>query len=230
MKKGNPVKETKGTGTIDTFTYTSAGNLIAWLVKSVDPKQIPNASDKIYDLLADEFRLREDSSSVTIFKFLKSCKDKEIFDKLVEYFRYLIDIDNSNIKGMADLLMLVFESSFSGCEVQMDLVGIWYETIQHLDPEIQKLMLYRTKVSQERRFELNRISVSKEYEEFRFELRSDYERIAVQGYCENCKSMQNVALHYLELIRFSRTDNIDIRVDCRACNTKDILLISNFYS
>jgi hypothetical protein len=74
MKRGESVKETKGTGMIDTFTYTPAGSLIAWLIKSMDPKHLPNANNRIYKILTDGFKLRDDSISITIFKFLERCK------------------------------------------------------------------------------------------------------------------------------------------------------------
>jgi hypothetical protein len=150
-----------------------------------------------------------------------------MFGKLVEYFHYFVHLDNSNIKSIADLLAHIFESSFGGSEVQVELLRTWYETIQDLKPDARKLMLYRTKVSLERRFENNQINPSKQYEEFRFKLRSDYNKIAVPGYCETCKRMKSIALPYLKLTNILTSGNYDIRIKCPVCNTKDSLLISN---
>ena len=61
-------------------------------------------SSEIYDLLVKAFKVREDSSSITIFGFLKKRKDNEIFDKLAEHIHYRINFDNPNIKRvMTDL-------------------------------------------------------------------------------------------------------------------------------
>jgi hypothetical protein len=87
-------------------------------------------------------------------------------------------------------------------------------------------VLYKIKTSLENRFEDTQEELSRKYEDFRFKMRSNYEHIAVQGYCENCKCQQNFALHYSELTKFSRTDT-DIRVNCDICKAKDSLLISN---
>jgi hypothetical protein len=223
MKKGEPTKEARGTGMIDTFTYTPAGILIAWLIEGLNP----NANNRIYEILTDGFKSRDYSSSITIFKFLGRCRYMGMFGKSVEYFYYLVHLDNSNIKNIADLLTNIFDSSFGGSEVQTELLRIWYETIQDLEPDVQKLMLYRTKMSLERRFENNQINPSKQYEEFRFKLRSDFDKIAIPGYCETCKCMQNIALPYLELTNILTSGNYDIRIKYPVCNTKDSLLISN---
>jgi hypothetical protein len=71
----------------------------------------------------------------------------------------------------------------------------------------------------ENRFEDIQEELSRKYEDFRFKMRSNYEHIAVQGYCEKCKCQQNFALHYSELTKFSRT-NTDIRVNCDICKAK----------
>jgi hypothetical protein len=47
------------------------------------PKQLQNASSEIYDLLVNAFKVRDDSSSITIFRFLQKRKDYDIFDKRI---------------------------------------------------------------------------------------------------------------------------------------------------
>jgi hypothetical protein len=91
-----------------------------------------------------------------------------------------------------------------------------YETLEELNEEVRKLILYSLKISAEKKFENKQEDLTREYEEFRFNLRTDYELIAVQGYCENCKDTQNLALHYKDLT--SR------KVNCPSCNTKQMAL------
>ena len=68
---------------------------------------------------------------------------------------------------------------------------------------------------------------TREYEEFRFESRNDYEHVAIQGYCENCKIKQNLKLHYLDLRRISINDNK--RVDCPVCKSNKSVAIPKLY-
>jgi hypothetical protein len=105
--------------------------------------------------------------------------------------------------------------------LEADLLNTIYETINELDGQVKKLFLYRMKMSTENNFEnrLENIGTeldSKEYEEFRFNLREDYERIAIRDYCENCKSNQNMVLHYSGLI--SPTAHYNITAKCSNCN------------
>lgn len=85
------------------------------------PKQLQNTSSEIYDLLVKAFKVREDSSSITIFGFLKKRKANEIFDKLPEHIHYRINFDNPNIKRvMTDLLLSIFDSGFTSSQEQME--------------------------------------------------------------------------------------------------------------
>jgi len=63
--------------------------------------------------------------------------------------------------------------------------------------------IYRLKMIAEEHFENNQEDLTREYEEFRFESRNDYEHIAIQCYCENCEIKQNMKLRYLDLRNIS---------------------------
>jgi hypothetical protein len=224
------VKELKGTGIIDTFTYTPAGYLFAWLLKRSNPEQRQNANNEIYDLLANAFKAREDSSSLTISMFLQKCKDKQVFGKLVEYIDSLIHSDlDPKIKSITDLLVYIFDSGFRDTQEQTIFMNLWYETIRELRPKIRKMMLYRMKSSLEKRFERKLEYVSKEYEAFQFKLRTNYQQIALEGYCRNCKLKRNVALHYLDYIKTVSAASRDIMVRCTICNMKDSIIIPNLF-
>jgi hypothetical protein len=86
--------------------------------------------------------------------------------------------------------------------MQTDFIELFYEAIEGLDQESQKLILYEIKILAEKKFKAKleeMTNLTRPYEEFRFSLKGDYKRIAVEGYCKHCKSDQTVALHYLDL-------------------------------
>ena len=126
---------------------------------------------------------------------------------------------------MTDLLVYIFDSGFRDSQEQMNFLTVWYDLVQVLEPEIQNMMLYRMKLSIERMFE-NMHDLTKEYEEFRFKLRGNYQTIALEAYCKKCKVRRNVALHYLNYVkRFILDAKNEIRVKCPICNTKDSIII-----
>jgi hypothetical protein len=228
--------------------YTKPGILLALIIKTLNLKEVITITTKkdkiveqrkeldrvyqdIYRVLDLAFKIKKDSSSAVIFysTLFQNCKNKGIFDKLVERIHYITN-SNSNIINATDLLQRAVYHAFFDKHPDTRFLEALYETLDGLDHEIKKLILYRLKIFAENRFENMQEEISRQYEEFRFEMKSDYDQIAIQGYCENCKRKQDRSLHYSELTKFSQTDNADIRVDCRACNTKDSLLISNFYS
>ncbi len=79
----------------------------------------------------------------------------------------------------------------------------------------------------ENKFNTVQQNPTREYEEFRFDMRNSYERIAFRGYCEECKSSQNVSVRYLDLMPRGVTN--DLRVDCPNCNSGKGLFIMPWY-
>lgn len=104
--------------------------------------------------------------------------------------------------------------------------NILIETIEELEEKDQRLVLNRLKMIAEEHFE-NSQDLNREYEEFRFNSRNDYEHVAIQGYCEKCKVKRNVKLHYLDLRRISINDNK--RIDCLDCKSKKSITIPQLY-
>jgi hypothetical protein len=207
---------------VQIYEYTKGGQLLALLIKGLDPKQRQSANSEIYDLAVNAYGANEDSSSITISRFLRKCKDRGLFNKLVDYVYYLVHLD-LKFKTSYDLFQYIFNSDFRGSDVQRELVALWFETVQELEPEIRKLMVYGFKRNVENRFENKQESLSREYEQFRFELRGDHEKIALEGYCLNCKRKGNLGIHYSQYLKI--INNNVIRAQCSHCGLKESVTI-----
>lgn len=216
---------------IKTYEYTKGGQLLSWLIKGLDPKQPQDANNEIYELLTTIFKIREDSSSISIFRFLTKCKDKGNFDKLIEYIQHLLHQARSpEFKSMIDLVVYIFDSGFRDSPEQITFVDMWYETIRGLEPAIRKRMLHRMKLGIEIRFEKNQAFVSKQYEEFSVKLIANYRKFALAGYCDNCRKERNVSIHYLDYIKkFLLVASEDVKLKCPRCNKRDSITISNLF-
>jgi hypothetical protein len=68
-------------------------------------KALEKIYQDIYEVLDQAFKIKEDSSSAVIFysTLFQNCKDKGIFDKLVERTYYITN-SNSNIISATDLM------------------------------------------------------------------------------------------------------------------------------
>jgi 5-methylcytosine-specific restriction endonuclease McrA len=156
---------------------------------------------------------------------------KRNFLQVVERVHHIIN-SNNGITGITDLLYRAMNAfDIFDKRLDSDLLDVIYETIGDLDDHSKKLFLYRMKMFAENNFEnrLENISTefdSKDYEEFRFSLREDYERIATRSYCENCKNSQNMVLHYSGLVSPSARENI--QVTCSNCGRRVSLQNHNF--
>lgn len=222
------------------YEYTESGIVLALIIKGLNLKKviaITKVKDKIvedqrelekvyqyiYEVLSS--KINDSSAAATIFYSIlfQKLKKKGNFSKLVESMYNIINTCN-NISSANDLVIRAMYSTFFD---EQSETAMFYETFEELDQDSKKLVLYKIKMSLENRFEDIQEELSRKYEEFRFDMRNDCEQIAIQGYCENCKCKQNLALHYSELAKFSRTNN-DIRANCAVCKTKDSLLVSNW--
>jgi hypothetical protein len=226
IRQAGKSKARKVNADIQIYEYTKGGELLAWLIKGLDPKQRQSAISEIYDLAVKAFSANEDSSPITISRFLRKCKDKVVFDKLIDYIQYLVhSVPDHKFKSTRNVLQYIFDFSFRGSEIRKDLVVLWFETIEQLEPEIKKLMIYRLKLSLESEFENTQESLSREYEELRFELKGNHEKIAIHGYCLNCKRKENLAIHYSQYLKI--INNSVIGVQCPQCGLKESVTISN---
>jgi hypothetical protein len=91
--------------------------LLTLLTKSIDLKevtfitttahkeQVDKINHDLYQIVDSDFEIKEDSSAAIIFysTLFQNCKEKGIFDKLVECMHHIINSDN-NIANMIDLL------------------------------------------------------------------------------------------------------------------------------
>jgi hypothetical protein len=233
------VKADKVNHRVPVYEYTESGIILAFIIKSLNLKKvlvITKEKDKIvelekelekvcqhmYEVLAG--KINNSSAAATIFYSIlfRKLKEKGNFSKLVESMYHIINTCN-NIASVNDLVTRAIYSTFFD---EQSKTAMFYETFKELDQDSKKLVLYKIKTSLENRFGDIQEVPSRKYEDFRFKMRSNYEHIAVQGYCKNCKCIQNFALHYSELAKFSLTKS-GIRVNCDICKAKDSLLISN---
>jgi len=233
---------------IPLYSYTKAGRLIALIIKSMnleseilferDQYKIQNKKNElqqnnqvIYELISSILTIQDYPSYSNIFysALFKKIKDKGVFDKFIHH---IIDLYNSNIsiKNIPHLFTYAVGMEFKDKEVSKNVLDLYRETIQELDPEDQAIVLYQLKLSTERRFEDKNSYLSKHYEKQRFMFRADHKSVVLEGNCESCKQTTVKIISYFEFRKkYVLIDrNHPIRMDCEICKTKDSYVIPYF--
>jgi hypothetical protein len=217
------------------YEYTRGGIFLALIIESLnstkDRRNLENVYQDIYDCLVNlVFKVNENSLASTIFysNLIKKCNDKGVFDKFVDCIHYIINNTSNDITSILNLFVRTVNFAFFNNEKSETIfTNMLIETIQELEQKDQKLILNRLKMLAEEDYENSQEDWTREYEEFRFKSRNDYEHVAIQGYCENCNMKRNVKLRYLNLRRISINDNK--RVDCPACKSNKSITIPKLY-
>lgn len=213
------------------YKHTELGQMLAWLIASINPNKQANANNEIFHLLDSVFfKIKEDSSSATFFysHFFRKCRDRGVFDKLVQHIWH-ISHANLGITNMQDLFECVVDLSFEDEDLRRKFFDLWRESLEELESNQKTLILYQMKLNAERRFQNKKKYFTKEYEEMRFRYRDSYENIVIEGNCEKCGTGP-LALSYLQyrkgLTHVARNDSI--KLSCPICSSKDSLFIPNF--
>jgi hypothetical protein len=86
-------KETKGTGTVPIFQFTTLGWVMAWVVESMNPYRREHALNQIYEIFQNHYR-KEPSSSIDIFCsiYYRKCKERGIFGDLIEHYKKVVGV------------------------------------------------------------------------------------------------------------------------------------------
>lgn len=231
------------------FEYTKSGILLALIIKSMSLEHLVSSERKdyndkyseelekiyssIYDILESLLMKRDSPSYTNIFFsfFLRKCKDKGLFRKLIQQLQNILNTDD-NIIRIQDLLVYILKLNYPDASIRMKFFDLWTQTIAELKPEAKHIVLYQLKLNNECRFQTMKEPLPKLYEEIRFEYRNDFEHFIVDGKCERCGQYDVIPIHYVEYGRLvaavSNDDTILKRVECKKCRSKDSMIITKF--
>jgi len=86
-------KETKGSGTVPIYQFTSIGNVVAWVVESKNVNKREDAINQLYNLFQDSFK--NDPSCTDMFNLIyhQKCKEHGLFGDFVDRYRELLESD-----------------------------------------------------------------------------------------------------------------------------------------
>ena len=130
---------------------------------------------------------------------------------------------------MADLFQYIWSLDFAEVKDRIYFNNLFDETINELEPEIQKLVLYALKLNIERK--MKDLSYNFErFEKMRFSIRKDYDKVALECLCGICKRLVYIKLDLLDYRKRITNSYFElasvILAKCQQCKT-DSLIIPN---
>ena len=174
--------------------------MLAWIFESFDENKRKAANKQIYRVL--QRNASHDQSSYDIFGSLEYRKYKErgVFDELfTSILRDTISNSNRQINTMKDLIICSPLPNFNDENNAKFYLEIWYEAFNELpDEETRNCCLYWLKLGIEELMETKPPKNIKDFEERRFDLRSNYDTLALEGICSNYHLPSALSINILE--------------------------------
>lgn len=211
------------------YQFNGYSYLIALIIQSFDSKtSLEIVSNKIYDLLCNIFTDDPSSTSTSKFisRFLKTCKDREVFEYIVILLKETLAMADESIVEMADLFKHLYLLDFKDIKLRTIFHNLFDDTINELDLETRKLVLYNLKLDIERK--MRELATDfKEFEKMRFQLRGFADMIVLEGHCTSCDHYVAIGVELLDYRK--RTINSDLGIitgKCPHCGVDNSLHIA----
>ena len=188
-------KQEKSDGRTDSFRFTLFGQLIGWIVDSIDfDNNKVNATidrrgvinKQIFNILQQIFKTGEYAPTIDIVasNFISTCMQKELFGNIVNLLKNALNDEEIQIDTISDLLHNLTTCDFKEQNSKVIFTKLWDETIKGLEPKVKELVLYNLKLSLERDIQ-NYVNAYQSYEKMWFDNKNDPNVVAVECNCTN---------------------------------------------
>jgi hypothetical protein len=110
--------------------------------------------------------------------------------------------------------------NITSCCFHRHYMTTWKETLEELEPEVRKLYLNELKLNIDGI--MNSSSLTLEYEKLRFSLIADFEVVAIEGECTECKQRSALPMkieQYYQRLAHAFTPLNGLVMPCPKCNS-----------
>lgn len=271
VKEPVEARKNKMIGT-PSYSSTKPGYLLRWLIKAKDEEysnysvthsqftqNIENKNYKInssqskkefatiqqiLDIIDFYSKINDSYSLAFVNKFCKKCNEKGNFIHIIAFFMETI-LPRYNISNGRDLVVL-----FTGLRHSLNWIladpHVFYETLDGLDEEAKKVLLYQfkmeieeyhhqnylvldlpalefnTKPSPNHSYSNTLVVPGKEWQVIRFNNIADHSKVTIPAYCETCKSDRSFIIDisaYLKSITYAHnTSKTMVSGKCSKCS------------
>lgn len=216
-------KESKGNGTVPIFHFTIFGNVIAWIIESMNGDKREYAINQLYNLFQSNFRDNHSSTDSFNSIYFQKLKDHGLFGDYIDRYKEELEseIPMMNRQGFFQHLLVLPKYNIDS---DIDFWSLWYGSVLQLDPDMRQRLMHHTKLDIERRAE-DECHAFGDFEKVRFECRNNPNSVTVEGYCKNCDLYTPAAFEldgYMSMAHKAYQNGM-IVTKCPNCNKHDSL-------
>ena len=216
-------KESKGTGIVPIFQFTIVGNVIAWILESMNVDKRQYALDQLYNLFQINFKDNKSSTDSFNSLYFQKLKEHGLFGNYIDRYKELLKSESPVMNRHGFFQHLLILPTYN-VESDIDFWSLWYNSVLQLDPDKRQLLMHHTKLDIERRAE-DECHAFGDFEKVRFECRDNPNSVTIEGYCRKCNLYTTAAFKldgYLAMVNKAYPNGI-IVTKCPNCNKDDSL-------
>jgi hypothetical protein len=222
IKKEGTTKSEKNKTDTPIYKFTPGGDLVGFLLAaSKTPRNAQeesthrDASYMVLGVLSIFLKRFESSTFLFLSNFITKCQEKELHtdSRFIRFMRnifpYLYVSADFNVR-MSRIMILCIPT------VYPELADTFFQTLNELNEETKKLLLFQFKIDIETDYYYPRLtesSIVKEWESMRIQNVHDYSKVVLSGYCEECKSSYPFVLDIIKFIQLPDIFVVEIGVD-----------------
>jgi hypothetical protein len=220
-------KETKGTGTVDIFQFTTLGRVMAWVVESVNPDKREYAENQIYDLFQNHYKKEPSSIDIFCSIYYRKCKERGLFGDLVEHYRKMVGAPILLLgrPGFSRGLMIVPTRNMKR---DINFWILWNDSVMELEVDTRERMFHHLKLEIERKAE-EACHAFGAFERLRYKTKDNPEFVTIEGQCKNCNLYTPGTFwlnEYLHKVFKAYPNEVIVGKQCSACKNDDSLEFS----
>ncbi|MGC1132918.1 MAG: hypothetical protein WA941_08845 [Nitrososphaeraceae archaeon] len=208
------------------------------LLRQMKTKELEDNYLRTYNLIKSNFMVNENIPyrNIVFREFLIKLENKRLFFKFVDYMSFAIHSSHFNrINSIIHLITDTLNYILNRAPERNLFMDLFYESADGLSSEGKEIFLYERKLEIEDRFKNNIKGYSREYEKQCFVERADYNKIVLEGECNECKKSSIIKLthdEYKSLIRDTNGSRIRQgsiqKFDCGYCQSQNSCSLLTF--
>lgn len=219
--------EKNGTSEFAIWKYPAAGRLLALIIDSFNLERTIEDNRKIYEILQSHHSSNKSSNHQFFLALLAVYHQQNNLDDMTEIVRKVLEnVDYIPVADLMDIYEIVRISYFTDLTKAKLFFHNWETALSILEPSARSVFLYSIKLEYEARMANHKdLGNLRLYEEYRFELRKNWEETALQAKCTNtkCNIVTNLSDKTSKIVM--RNFNRPLHIKCPKCSNINSLII-----